>query len=177
MLRAVIFAVALVSIPKGLFAATNHGYFGVFGGALLIDGIDVERARPLIYTLGYRMNSLWAFQFEYSDTQPFQGIVSNDNHTTFLHDIEYTTSGAYLMFVQPMGRWVDFNIKYGYIQANYSFNKPNLQDYSKERFSFSGKSYGGGVTLKMTNSLALTVDYTKFRTDTVQLSAGVEFDL
>ena len=178
MLRVVLFAVALMFVPKGVFAATAHGYLGVFGGALLMDGMEAERARPLIYTLGYRVSSLWAFQFEYSDAKPFRGTVKKDSHSTpYARDIEYTTSGAYLMFIRPMGSWVDVNVKYGYVQVDYSFDELSQQDSAKERFSFSGESYGGGVTLKMTNSLVFTVDYTQFRTDTAQLSAGVEFDL
>ena len=177
MLRVVLFTFALMLVPKGVFAATAHGYLGVFGGALLMDGMEAERARPLIYTLGYRMSSLWAFQFEYSDAKAFRGTVKKgDDNEPYPHDIKYTTSGGYLMFIRPMGSWVDVNLKYGYVQVDYSFDELS-EDSAKERFSFSGESYGGGITLKMTNSLVFTLDYTQLKTDAAQLSAGVEFDL
>ncbi len=172
-----IFFISLIFLlPLKAFAATAHGYLGVFGGEVSVDGMDTQKAEPLTYTLGYRLSSFWAFQLEYTEAAPFRGWVESDDKDTPC-DIEYTTSGAYLMVIHPMGSWLDFNMKYGYVQVEYSFDDPFVEDNVKERYSFEGKAYGGGVTVKMSNSLVFTVDYTQLRDDASQLSAGIELDL
>lgn len=171
-----IFFISLIFLlPLKAFAATAHGYLGVFGGEVSVDGMDTQKAEPLIYTLGYRLSSFWAFQLEYSEAE-FLGGVEHGNEIT-PYDIEYSTTGAYLVVIHPIGGWIDVNMKYGYVEIDYNFMKPEVDAAYKERFSSEGEAYGGGLTLKMSSALVLTFDYTRLRDDATQLSAGVELDL
>ncbi len=174
MVRALLVTVLLL-FHTSLFAATSHGYLGVFGGEVKVDGMETKKAKPLIYTLGYRLSSLWAFQLEYSESEFLGGVENGSNKTPL--NIDYSTKGAYLMMIHPMGGWVDLNLKYGYVEIDYNFIKPDANAAYKERFSSEGQAYGGGLTLKMSRSLVLTFDYTQLRDDASQFSAGVEVDL
>ncbi len=174
MIRALLTTVLLLC-HTSLFAATSHGYLGVFGGEVKVDGMDTAKAKPLIYTLGYRLSSFWAFQMEYSEAE-FLGGVEHGNEIT-PYDIEYSTAGAYLMVIHPIGSYIDVNMKYGYVEIDYNFMKPEADAAYKDRFSSEGEAYGGGLTLKMSSALVLTFDYTRLRDDATQLSAGVELDL
>lgn len=176
MLRVCLICLTLLLIPLKSLAATAHGYLGFFGGEVSVDGMDTKKAEPLTYTLGYRLSSFWAFQMEYTEAEPFRGMVMNSGKETPC-DMAYTASGAYLMVIHPMGSWLDFNMKYGYVELDYSFDDPYVLDSTKERYSYSGKAYGGGITLKMSSALVFTVDYTQLRDDASQLSAGIELDL
>lgn len=176
LLRVCLICLTLLLIPLKSLAATAHGYLGVFGGEVSVDGMDTKKAEPVTYTLGYRLSSFWALQMEYTEAKPFRGMVLNSEKETPC-DMEYTTSGAYLMVIHPMGSLLDFNMKYGYVQVDYSFDDPDVTDSAKDRYSFSGKAYGGGFTLKMSSALVFTVDYTQLRDDASQLSAGIELDL
>ncbi len=174
MIRALL-ATTLMLFHASLFAATSHGYLGVFGGEVKVDGMDTKKAKPLIYTLGYRMSSFWAFQLEYSEAD-FLGGVENGSDISPL-DIDYSTAGAYLMVIHPVGSWIDLNMKYGYVEIDYNFQSPDANGAYSERFSSEGEAYGGGLTLKMSSELVLTFDYTQLRDDATQISAGIEVDL
>lgn len=174
MIRALLTTVFLLC-QTPLFAATNHGYLGVFGGDVEVDGMDTAKAKPLIYTLGYRLSSFWAFQFEYSESEFLGGVETGDKVTAL--DIDYSTTGAYLVLINPLGSWGDLNLKYGYVEIDYNFIRPEANNVYRERFSSEGAAYGGGLTFKMSRSLVLTFDYTQLRDDASQLSAGVELDL
>lgn len=171
----VLLVTVLLLLNTPLFAATSHGYLGVFGGELKVNGMETKKAKPLIYTLGYRLSSLLAFQLEYSESEFIGGLGTGRNAVPL--DVDYSTTGAYLMMIHPLGSWVDLNLKYGYVEIDYNFLKPDANAVYEERFSSQGQAYGGGLTLKTSNSLVLTFDYTQLRDDASQISAGVEVDL
>lgn len=175
MLRSLFIGLVLLFSSLNVSAATAHGYLGVFGGIVDVDGMDTEKAKPFIYSLGYRMSSYWALQLEYSEAA-FRGGVE-DGLNVKNYDVDYDTMGAYLMVIHPVGGWLDLNLKYGYVEIDYNFQNPDVSEDYKKRFSSEGTAYGGGLTLKMSSALVLTFDYTQLRDDASQLSAGVELDL
>lgn len=139
--------------------------------------MDTQDADPFTYTVGYRLNSSWAVQLEYSEASPFRGRVKSDDDGQVPCNIEYTTTAGYLMVIHPMGSLLDLNMKYGYVQVDYSFSDPSVEHAAKKRYAFADTAYGGGLTLKMSKAVVFTVDYTQLREDASQISAGVELNL
>lgn len=173
MLKPLLLALMLL-LPLNSWAATAQAYLGFFGGAIEVEGMDTEKAEPLILNLGYRVNAYWALQLEYSEAR-FNGAVKT--HTDGREcDVDYSTLAGYMLMILPAGAALDLNLKAGYLEADYSFTDGQMPDIH-QRFNSSGFAYGAGVTVKASREMVLTLDYTQLRGDASQLSAGVEFAL
>lgn len=172
-----LFLASLILLPMEAWATARHGYLGIFGGALMVDGLETEKADPLIVTLGHRFNSRVALQLEYSEAKPFRTRITEEGEDDIPCEAEYSSAGAYMVLIQPMGRWIDVNLKLGYIDVDYNFTDSSVANAQKERFNNQSESYGGGVTIKLSRRLVLTTEYTQLQDDAYHLSAGVELSL
>lgn len=173
-LRILLLCVMLVSTES--WAAARHGYLGFFGGTLVADGLNTEKAEPVVVTLGHRFNSHIAFQLEYSQAEAFRTRVKAETVSGDEADceVDYSSKAAYLMLIQPLGSWVDLNLKLGYLSLDYNFYD---EDVAKGHFNRQGRSLGGGITYKLSRRLLLTADYTQLDDDAYHLMAGVELAL
>lgn len=173
MLKPLLLMLAL-SLPVNAMAATAEAYLGIFGGAIEVEGMETERARPLILNLGYRINAYWAAQLEYSEAH-FNGAFRHQGQT-LPGEVSYATKAGYLMMVLPTGLLLDLNLKAGYMALDYRFSDTGVPE-PPGSYADSGFAYGGGLTLKAFRDMVLTLDVTQLRDGAEQYSAGVEFAL
>ncbi len=176
MKRAVALLSLLLPLSVNTFAASGEGYMGVFGGAMMAEGLETNKADPRIVTLGRKLNSRVSLQLEYSDAESFKTRVSDGSGGETPSDAEFKSTAAYIVLTQPAGGLIDINLKFGYVDIDYDFNA-DLSHEQRERYSDQSQSIGGGVTLKVSKGMVLKTEYTQLKDDVYYLTAGVEVAL
>lgn len=166
----------LLPLSVDAFAVSGEGYMGVFGGAMIAEGLETNKADPRIVTLGRKLNSRVALQLEYSDAESFKTRVSDASGGETPCDAEFKSTAAYVVLTQPAGSLIDISLKLGYVDIDYDFNKA-LSREQRQRYSDQSQSIGGGVTLKVSRDMVLKTEYTQLKDDVYYLTAGVELTL
>ena len=176
MKRTAILLSLLLPLSVNAYAASSEGYMGVFGGAMMADGLETNKADPRIVTLGRKLNSRVAVQLEYSDAESFKTRVSDASGSETPCDAEFTSTAAYVVLTQPAGGLIDISLKLGYVDIDYDFDA-DLSREQRERYSDQSRSIGGGVTLKVSKDMVLKTEYTQLKDNVYYLTAGVELSL
>lgn len=175
MKRSVALLSLLLPLSFSSYASTGEGYLGVFGGAMLAEGLETNQADPRIVTLGHRLNSRVAVQLEYSDAESFKTRISDVYGDTDCA-AEYKSTAAYVVLTQSAGRLVDLNVKLGYVDIDYDFDR-ELTAEQRDRYTDQSRSIGGGVTFKLSKDMVFKTEYTQLKDDVYYLTAGVELAL